>query len=262
MLLLLLLVHLLFSNLPIFLPEGLFTYSHDRNKCRPNWNFSHYIILFCMLMMELDWLLLLCVFVYFFFLREITSDWTSVCTILILILTVLSWISIVIPSFPCPHPLCPSISFFLSPNPFFLPSLPSHLSIPLSLSACLSVSPLSSCHVGAKRNQDLNSDKALNNKADERSVTENDGEKEGERSLFCSLSLSRFHTIASTSVSLSAEWTSERAIWDFELDSERGGAMTMGGRETKSGDDSRGRRENERQKRRNWKKRKKRRVTS
>lgn len=102
----------------------------------------------------------------------------------------------------------------LPPNPYFPPS------IPLSLSICLS--PLSCCLVTAKRNLDLNSDEALNNKADERSLSLR---RTGRREEFLSLSLC--FTPMSIFVSLSPEWTSEKAIWGVGQ-TERG-RMTVGG---------------------------------
>ncbi len=105
-------------------------------KC--NWKFSQYMILFSMLMTEHDWLLAFVLCRHLREnnkeresrtkgLREIRCDWMSVCTILILILMVLSQITIMS---SLTHPFCPSIFFFLSPNPFFLQSLTLSLHLP------------------------------------------------------------------------------------------------------------------------------------
>lgn len=114
--------------------DKVFLYSWQ-NKC--NWKFSQYMILFCMLMTEDDWLfaVVLCRHLRESSkeseragLREIRRDW-------ILIVTVLSLITIT-SSFT--HPLRPSIFFFLSPNPSF-PLC--RCTSPLSLSLCLRLPP-------------------------------------------------------------------------------------------------------------------------
>lgn len=68
----------------------------------------------------------------------------------------------------------------------------------------------------------------MNNKTDERCVTENDRGREGERDEPAFI-LSVFHTLVSISVSLSAESTSERKT-DSELDRVRvrGGEWAKG----------------------------------
>lgn len=99
------------------------------------------------------------------------------------------------PSFPCP-----SLS---------LPNLPPPLYV------CLSIHALLSCRVRAERNQDLNSDNALNNKKWWK-LCHWERQREGERDEPAFI-LSVFHTLVSISVSLSAESTSERKT-DSELD--------------------------------------------